>query len=241
MAPASPLQLSRFLLSALGTRTYTYYGDRVPREGSLLVISNHRSFMDALLLMEAVGRSVHFACHHYMGQVPIMREVVNQLGCFPLEEASTHRQQSFFEQASQLLRLQQAVGVFPEGPQTMVKQTTAEQIGDFQRGFAHLALRAPVPELAILPVAIAPIEESSNAIIPLRFLSLFDPSEPLFQQQGWHPLVMYQRVNLLIGRPIWIQSADRQKYRGKEAGSRVADLTHRCHAEIDTLLHQGSY
>ena len=217
----------------------TYYGDRVPRTGALLVVSNHRSFMDAPLLMAALNRPIRFACHHYMGQVPVMREVVAQLGCFPLE-GTEQRQQSFFQRSNQLLKTQQAVGIFPEGAQPMVKHTQPEQMGDFQRGFAHLALRAPVQDLAVLPVAIAATQEAVNSAVPLRLLSFFDPSEPLFSQSGWHPMVVYQRATVLVGRPYWISASDRIHYR-KHAKSIVSNLAYKCHSEIVTLLNQGCY
>lgn len=236
----SPLHLSQFLLSALGTKVYRHYQDRVPTDGAMLIISNHRSFMDAPLLMAAVNRPIRFACHHYMGQVPGLRELVDQLGCFPLD-APEQRQHSFFDRATQLLQAQQAVGVFPEGAQTMITRTSPTAMGTFQRGFAHLALRAPIDHLAILPVAIASYEEADNLAFPLRLLSVFDPSEPLFAQEGWHPMVIYRRVNLLIGRPCWINPAQRELYQGKQAKSAVTELTEHCHAEIHQLLQQGCY
>ncbi len=89
----------------------------------------------------------------------------------------------------------------------MVQFTKPSYMGEFQRGFAHLALRAtsagtmlPVQDLALLPVAIASLEETNTSAVPLKLLSLFDPSEPLFNQSGWHPLVIYSRVAILIGR-----------------------------------------
>lgn len=196
--------------------------------------------MDAPLLMAAVNRPIRFACHHYMGQVPGLRELVHQLGCFPLD-APEQRQHSFFDRATQLLQAQQAVGVFPEGAQTMITRTSPLEMGTFQRGFAHLALRAPIDHLAILPVAIASYEEVDNLAFPLRFLSVFDPSEPLFAQEGWHPMIIYRRVNLLIGRPCWINTSQRELYQGKQAKSIVTELTEHCHAEIYHLLQQGCY
>jgi len=216
------------------------YQDRIPQDGALLVVSNHRSFMDAPLLMAAINRSIRFACHHYMGQVPIMREIVTRLGCFPLE-ASHHRQQSFFRQAVQLLQTQQAVGIFPEGAQPIVQPPSPSHSVEFQRGFAHLALRAPVGELTVLPIAIASETEVNHSGVPLRLLSLFDPSEPLFAQEGWHPMVTYQRVNVLIGRPQWVRPIQKEHYQGRQAKKMVTELTQQCHAEIDKLLHQGSY
>lgn len=241
MSSDSPLQISRLLLSALGTRTYIHYADRVPPRGAVLVVSNHRSFMDAPLLMTALNAPIRFACHHYMGQVPVLREVITRLGCFPLE-VPEQRQQSFFRQAVQLLQGQQLVGVFPEGAEPMVQDTSPRgSVGEFQRGFAHLALRAPVSSLVVLPVAIASQEELVNSAVPLRLLSLFDPSEPLFAQEGWHPMVLYKKVNILVGRPRWIRSRDRQDYQGKQARTLVSDLTEQCRNEIKDLLIQGGY
>ncbi|HLO85181.1 MAG TPA: lysophospholipid acyltransferase family protein [Nostocaceae cyanobacterium] len=241
MSINSPLEFSRAFLALLSTKIFRYYEDRIPNDSSLLIVSNHRSFMDALVLMGAIGQPIRFACHHYMGQVPVMREIVTgQLGCFPLEQ-SQNRQQSFFERSQRLLQSQQAVGVFPEGTEPMVKFTKPNQIGEFQRGFAHLALRANVANLAVLPVAIASLEEINTATVPVRLLSLFDPSEPLFQQPGLHPMVVYRRVAVLIGKPHWIIPQAQKQYQGKQAKHLVTELTQQCHSEIANLLHQGCY
>ena len=79
----SPLNISRSLLFALGTQVLVHHQDRIPAETPMVVVSNHRSFMDAPVLMAALAKPVRIACHHYMGQVPIMRDLVTQLGCFP--------------------------------------------------------------------------------------------------------------------------------------------------------------
>lgn len=236
----NPLHISRLFLSMMGTQTYSYYQDRVPNQGSVLVVSNHRSFMDAPLLMAAMNRSIRFACHHYMGQVPVMSELVKRMGGFPLGTPQDVHQ-SFFQQAVQLLRSQQPVGIFPEGAEPMIKETSPAQMGDFQRGFAHLALRAPIEDLAILPIAIAAQNEVTNSAVPLRLLHLIDPSEPLFDRSGWHPMVRYQRVNVLIGRPYWIRSSQRQNYQGKQARSLATEITQTCQSEINELLVQGCY
>src|SRR5919202_895862 len=119
MSSDSPLHISRSLLAAMGTRMFVYHEDRIPADSAVVVVSNHRGFMDAPLLMAALGHPIRIACHHYMGQVPMMREIVTQLGCFPLQEPE-YRQQAFFEQATGLLKAHQWVGLFPEGGHPMV-------------------------------------------------------------------------------------------------------------------------
>lgn len=237
MSINSPLEISRTLMAALSTQMLRYHEERIPKDASILVVSNHRSFMDAPILMAALERPIRFACHHYMGQVPLLREIVTlQMGCFPLD-AKDNRQKSFLRQASGLLQTNHAVGIFPEGTKPMVEITEPNGMGKFERGFAHLALRTQLEELAILPVAIASLEEvNTTTMIPLKFLSLFDPTEPLFNQPGWHPIVVYRRVAVLIGRPYWINATHRQQYQGKQARSVVTEVTEYCYSEIYGLL-----
>ena len=233
-----PLHLSRSLLITAGTKVSIRHAERIPSTGAMLVISNHRSFLDLPLVMNALGRPVRFACHHYMSRVPGLKEIVSTLGCVPLD-APGQRRQVFFEQAIDLLQTHQSVGIFPEGAHPMIQATNPKELSQFHRGFAHLALRVPVQKLAILPVAISAIEETISPLAPLKLLSLFDPSEPLFNQPGWHPSVKYHRVNLSIGSPIWITNSLREQYQGKQAGRLAKVLTRSCYGEVKNLLREG--
>ena len=235
-----PLHLSYNLLSAFGTKASIHYSERVPATKRVLVVSNHRSFLDAPLLMTAMNRSVRFACHHYMSQVPVLREMISVMGAFPFD-APGKRKKRFFQQSSNFLQSCQAVGIFPEGAQPMVQVKSPNQLSLFHRGFAHLALRVPVEELAILPVAIASTEEKRHSVAPLKLFSLFDPSEPLFDCWGWHPAIVYRRVNILFGHPIWITEAERQQYRGRRGSLMAKKLTQSCSQQIAELLDRGCY
>jgi hypothetical protein len=88
-------------------------------------------------------------------------------------------------------------------------------------------------------VAIAAQAETTTSAVPLQLLSFFDPSEPLFQSSGWHPMVVYRRVDVLVGKPVWITPAQRDSYQGKQAKIVVADLIAQCQAEISSLLRYG--
>ena len=93
----------------------------------------------------------------------------------------------------------------------MVQVNPPNQLSTFHRGFAHLALRVPVSDLVILPVAIASREEQRYSLAPLKLLSLFDPSEPLFDSWDWHPAIVYRRVDVLFGHPISITEGQRKQ------------------------------
>lgn len=218
---------------------FLHYPDRLPTGSPVLLVSNHRSFLDAVVLMAGIDRPIRFACHRYMSQVPVLSEVIRRMGCFPLD-APAQRSRQFLDQATGFLRSRQMVGVFPEGAAPMVTRTSPNSLTDFHRGFAHLALSAGIEDLAILPVAIASQDEAVQSAFPVQWLSWFDASEPLFKQSGWHPLVVYQRVNILIGRPLWITPSQQQGYSGKTARTVVNELTEQCHGAIYDLLKQGS-
>jgi 1-acyl-sn-glycerol-3-phosphate acyltransferase len=236
----SPLHISRGLLGAVGTKVSVQNFERIPANKRILVVSNHRSLLDAPLLMAAMNRPVRFACHYYMSRVPVLREMVSAMGAFPLD-SPRQRQMNFFQQAVKLLQSRQVVGIFPEGAQPMVQVKPANQLSPFHRGFAHLALRAPVDDLAILPVAIASAEEEKHNLAPLKFFSLIDPSEPLFHCGGWHSAIVYRRVRLLFGYPMWVDEVQRQQYRGRHGGQLAQEITQSCCDQIVGLLRQGSH
>ena len=232
-----PLKLSRSLLGVAGVSSSCHHLERVPRKNRLLVVSNHRSLFDAPLLMRAIGRPVRFVCHHYMSQVPLLQQATMIMGAFPLESGQGC-QASFFRKSARLLHSNQVVGVFPEGADPMVHVKSPHQLSPFHRGFAHLALRVPVDDLAILPVAIASRDEKLRKLAPLEWFRHFDPSEALFQGDGWHSAVIYRHVDIFFGQPLLIDKGLRSQYRGHGGAAVVKEITQVCWSQIaDFLSH----
>jgi 1-acyl-sn-glycerol-3-phosphate acyltransferase len=233
-----PLWLSQSLVPSLGIAMQVEHGDRCPRTGPVLVISNHRSLLDAPLIMAAINRPVRFACHRYMSQVPLFKDLVAAYGAFPLD-APRARHSQFRQQAIAFLQQGQVVGLFPEGGQPMVNVTPPQEIQGFHRGFAHLAYQAPVL-LAVLPIAIASLRETCNPrFAPFQVFHFFDPDEPLFDRPGWHPSIHYHQVKITVGHPIWLTPQTRQQYHGRNGARLAKTLTQACHAEITQLLHDS--
>lgn len=226
------------MLWALGTEAELVYRERLPQTGRILVVSNHRSFLDAPLLMAMLDRSVSFACHHYLGQVPGVRDLVSALGCVPLGQGRD-RHRPFFDHALMQLQSQRPVGLFPEGSASILEPAPLAELKTFHRGFAHLALQSGLSHLAILPLAIAAEEIHLPSLLPLPWLQPFDPSEPLFREAARHPCVVYRQAKVMVGFPIWITPAHLQAYRGRQARGVVEEIKQQCQAEISGLLRQG--
>ncbi|WP_414370658.1 lysophospholipid acyltransferase family protein [Synechococcus sp. H60.4] len=227
----APMQVSGFpdaravaqlLLALFQTEVWVEGKERVP-QGPLLVVSNHRSFLDAPVLIAGLDRPIRFACHYYLSQVPLLREIALALGCIPLQQGSWP-QIHFFRQAQATLAAGGGVGIFPEGADQITRETSPQEVGRFQPGFAHLALAAKVDPLPILPVALWAQEEWRGMDIPMAFFRWFDPSEPRFQQQGGHPVVIYRRVVLKVGSPLWVRGEGRYTCR-QERLQLIQELT----------------
>jgi 1-acyl-sn-glycerol-3-phosphate acyltransferase len=229
-----PVDLAQGILSLFQTRVCVRGREHLP-SGPLLAIANHRSFMDALVVMAALQRTVHFACHYYMTQVPGLREFVTQLGCIPLERQGRSQAQ-FFQAAETMLQQQQAVGLFPEGAQAMACRSTPNRLAPFQRGFAYLALRSQVNPLPLVPLAIRVRDEFMPPDLPLFLFRWFDPNEPMFQGNGGHPVVIYRQIDVEIAPPIWVTTSLRQDARRGRAKACVDTLTHQTQSALHALL-----
>ena len=232
--------LARSLISAVNLDLTYVNSDRIPQDIPTIVVSNHRSFLDAPILISAIPNTLRIACHHYMGQTPVVKNIVDSLGCFPLGSAE-HRQREFFNQASNLLTNRQWVGLFPEGTKPMIEPTAPHEINPFHRGFAHLAWKVPVERLVVLPIAIASLSETNYPSIPIQWLKQFDPNEPFFKRDGLHPMLVYHRAQVAIGKPYFIDPAQKQEYKGRRAKELAVDLTEYCQTQITELLQQGCY
>ncbi|NEQ79467.1 MAG: hypothetical protein F6K26_04155 [Moorea sp. SIO2I5] len=73
MSDHLPLQISDALLAAMGINCSNIDEDRIPHKSTVVVVSNHRGFLDVPLLMVALGQRIPIACDHDMGQAPVMR------------------------------------------------------------------------------------------------------------------------------------------------------------------------
>lgn len=231
LIPPEPFELSQNLLQLLGIQLTVVGQQNLPQAVPTVLVSNHRSALDAPVLMAGLGRNITFACHPYMANVPILKDLIAQLGSFPISDLH-----QFFKQGHRCLKQRQTLGIFPEGAQPMVTVQPPRFINDFHRGFAHLALRVSLAPLAVLPVALVSDDKGLESPIPLKLLGWFDPREPLFQKPGGHPIVLYRTVELRIGKPIWITNHDLEQYRGRSRSQKAQQLTAACWKTIHHLI-----
>jgi 1-acyl-sn-glycerol-3-phosphate acyltransferase len=87
--------------------------ERVPREGSLLLAANHRSYLDPPLVGAALTRQVHFLAKAELFRVPLLGGLIQRLNAHPVERAGSDGRA--LRLALSLLRQGAAILIFPEG------------------------------------------------------------------------------------------------------------------------------
>ncbi|MCY7277704.1 MAG: 1-acyl-sn-glycerol-3-phosphate acyltransferase, partial [Phormidesmis sp. CAN_BIN44] len=68
-----------------------YGAENVPQKGRLLVVSNHASDFDPLLLSCCVCRPVAYMAKEELFQVPVLRQAIQAYGAYPVKRGSADR------------------------------------------------------------------------------------------------------------------------------------------------------
>ena len=132
----------------------------VPPDGPLIVASNHRSYLDPVILASFLPRRVFHMAKRELFRNSMFARLITYYGAFPVDREGTARA-STFRMALRLLSLGGAVVIFPEGG---IVNSTAEV--EVKEGVATLAAMSRAP---VLPVYIA----GSNTLISPR--GILDP------------------------------------------------------------------
>jgi 1-acyl-sn-glycerol-3-phosphate acyltransferase len=120
-------------------------GDREPASGPLLIVSNHVSDLDPLVVGAALRRRAHFMAKVELFRPPLLRWWISACGGFPVRRGEVDRQA--FRTARTILERGGALVMFPEG----TRGSSLYDIRPPEPGAAWLAVRTGA---AILPVAV---------------------------------------------------------------------------------------
>ena len=120
--------------------------ERVPREGSYVVVSNHSSHLDGPTLILALPHPIFFVIKRELARVPIWGQAVVKLGFIAIDRTDPATAHEQLRAAVDAIRSGRHVLVFPEGT-----RSPGGHLLPFKKGGFHLAVDAQVP---ILPVAV---------------------------------------------------------------------------------------
>ncbi len=111
--------------------------EHFPRSGPCLIVANHSSYLDPVVVGCACPRRVYFVAKEELFRNPVAAFFLKQLGAFPLRRGE--KDAAAIKRVLSLLREGKVVCLFPEGTRNQ------GEILDFKPGVVKLLVKAGVP------------------------------------------------------------------------------------------------
>jgi 1-acyl-sn-glycerol-3-phosphate acyltransferase len=102
-------------------------GKNVPKSGGLLVVSNHLSVADPILIGVYLGRKPHFMAKEELFKSRLAACLLRFLGAFPVYRGASSR--DALRQAIQVLKDGKVLGMFPEGKRSVQNELQPALLG----------------------------------------------------------------------------------------------------------------
>lgn len=184
--------------------------EHIPKEGGYIIVSNHTSFLDPLLICTIVPRIIHYLTYATYYYMPPLHWYCRRVHCIPIKRNG--KDISALKKTLRLLKTGELIGIFPEGA-----RSSTGQLQQAEPGVALIALKAKVP---ILPVGISGAYEAfprgskfpKPHAIMVTFGKPFQIEEHLDVRSQKHNSVLHQEiVDLIMSKIADVCSATPQK------------------------------
>jgi 1-acyl-sn-glycerol-3-phosphate acyltransferase len=156
--------------------------ENIPVDGPAVLVCNHVSFVDALLLMAASPRPIHFVMDYRIFQQPVLGWLFRLAKAIPIaphkEDAATY--EAAFARAAEVLRDGDLLAIFPEGG-----ITSDGQLQPFKAGIMKILEQAQRDGLSVpvVPMALTNLWGSFFSRIEVRGGRNVAMARPL--RRGW--------------------------------------------------------
>ena len=160
--------------------------EHIPDEGPAVLVCNHVSYVDALVVSAACRRPIRWVMDHRIYATPGLRFFFRTVRAIPIapEKESPETLQAAYDEISAALAAGELVGVFPEG-----RLTTDGEMSPFRAGITRILARDPVP---VVPMALQGLWQS-----------LFARSRDKLRHIGR----LFPKVGLRVAPPVLPQEA----------------------------------
>lgn len=164
---------SKGILLIAGVRVYIHGKDLLNKKENYIFISNHQSYFDIPVLMQAVPNNIRFIYRSSLTRIPIFGWGMYLSGYIPINRENPREAIKSLRKASEKIKKGISVVVFPEGT-----RSSDGELGIFKRGMFVFAEEANV---RLVPTSIT----GSYNILPRNKFRI---------SSG--------RVNVVFGKPI---------------------------------------
>jgi 1-acyl-sn-glycerol-3-phosphate acyltransferase len=117
LVPEYLLRFVAWVASRLVYRFKVQGDEHIPVQGAAVLVCNHVSFVDAVLLMAASPRPIRFLMDHRIFKVPVLGWLFKLAKAIPIapQKEDPEAYEAAFEAAAQVLRDGDLLAIFPEG------------------------------------------------------------------------------------------------------------------------------
>ncbi len=203
LVPEYLLRFVAWVASRLVYRFKVQGDENIPVEGAAIIVCNHVSFVDAVLLMAASPRPIHFVMDHRIFKMPALGAMFKLAKAIPVapqkEDPAVY--EAAFERAAQVLRNGDLLAIFPEGG-----ITKDGQLQPFKAGILKILERAKADGVTVpvIPMALtnlwgsyfSRVEQGNAMVRPFR--------------RG-----LFSRVGLNVGEAVAPERVEMEGLRGK--------------------------
>ncbi len=203
LVPEYLLRFVAWVLSHVAYRFRIRGDENIPLAGPAILVCNHVSFVDAVLLMAASPRPIRFVMDHRIFKVPVLGTLFRLAKAIPIAPRAQDpaAYEAAFEAAAQVLRDGDLLGIFPEGG-----ITRDGELQQFKGGVMKILERQPVP---VIPMALtnlwgsffSRVEQGGAMVRPFR-RGLFNRVGlnvgPAVAPDQVQPQLLQQRVGQLL-------------------------------------------
>ncbi len=148
LVPEFLMRFIVWILVNIGYRLRATGLEHIPDTGPAVVVCNHVSFMDALVVIGCCRRPIRFVMDHQIFKIPVLSFVFRTAGAIPIAPARENPDilKQAYDRVAAYLEAGEVVGIFPEG-----QLTSNGEIGPFKNGVDRIIRRNPAP---VIPMAL---------------------------------------------------------------------------------------
>lgn len=148
LVPEFLMRFLAWLLIHTIHRVKTVDVDRIPEEGAAVLVCNHVSYVDAIVIGAASPRPIRFVMDHKIFKTPFLGWIFRTAKAIPIAPAKEDPwlMEKAYVDIAQALHEGDLVCIFPEG-----RLTSTGEMNEFRGGIAKIVERSKVP---VIPMAL---------------------------------------------------------------------------------------
>lgn len=175
--------------------------ENIPKKGKFLLVSNHRSWLDPILIATEIDRPINFLAASFTFYIPVIKDLYKKAGVIPLYFGEKKNERNLRKCINLLLR-GEPVGAFPEGIENFL-EPEGEKIKKFHTGFVRIAMASNAP---VIPCAVVGKKEITQPEFINKIMRIYYPFMPPWFNPSVRLVYYGKGVRIMIGKPIDLSS-----------------------------------